>query len=580
MYWSDRADTTASSHKNDERLLHVVDLWCNFDRFSRSERRTVPLLPLAPPAMPDEAPSSWRARIAARYDVSAEVLVRHLLPGEADVPGMIRRVDHVVVPALEAALAEATATPACSFAGQRLAALTADQPAAWPRSNPAWCPVCAAHDVAARGEVYSRAMWGFGGLLLCPRHQCLLISACPRCFRWTGYHPMNGRLRIWCWACGSGADSALAPDRIPFWPYGTPQQNRRCVTVSFSSETRPLLLRVQTDLMAMLAGARPRGPWTRSLKWPVIFTVLRALTFVMLGPLWADAFRAAPVRATETGPWTLPADWSPGWLPPKIAAPALLAAVTFLAAESGTRLRGITWNPQLLLAGESESITAETLLWHLDAFDAGLIQDLFAVPLIRPFALLIAALRADRRGLGAAREAARRRQGVGGALRRARQHAQKRLRETTAAHAARAQRALANRPSERFAFSRVFDTDTTTTRVEPHSREQLEVAVAVYIVIGWREQDGDRLGNADWTPGLLQNRYIRLWLFRHRHLAAQTLITVLADAVAVAQAQDRGIVLPELPKPAADAPPVRLAVRTLPEQRSRSGRPRGGTLDG
>jgi hypothetical protein len=78
----------------------------------------VAFLPLAPPAMPDEAPSSWLARIAARYDVSAEGLVRHLLPNEPDAPGTIRRVDHVVVPALEAALGEATARPACSFAGQ------------------------------------------------------------------------------------------------------------------------------------------------------------------------------------------------------------------------------------------------------------------------------------------------------------------------------------------------------------------------------------------------------------------------------------------------------------------------------
>jgi hypothetical protein len=38
-----------------------------------------------------------------------------------------------------------------------------------------------------------------------------------------------------------------------------------------------LLLRVQTDLVAMLAGARPRGPWTRSLKWPVVFRVLCGL---------------------------------------------------------------------------------------------------------------------------------------------------------------------------------------------------------------------------------------------------------------------------------------------------------------
>lgn len=105
--------------------------------------------------------------------------------------------------------------------------------------------------------------------------------------------------------------------------------------------------------------------------------------------------------------------------------------------------------------GEASPISAETLLWHLGAFDAGLTQDLFAMPLIRPFTLLIAALRADRRGLGAAREAARRRQGVGGALRQARQDAQERSRETAPARAAREQRARANRPSDRFAFSRL-----------------------------------------------------------------------------------------------------------------------------
>ena len=95
-----------------------------------------------------------------------------------------------------------------------------------------------------------------------------------------------------------------------------------------------------------------------------------------------------------------------------------------------------------------------------------------------------------------------------------------------------------------------------TTRVEPYSRALLEVTVAVYTVIGWQERNGDPLGNAGWTTALLQHRSIRLWLFRHRHLAAQTLIAVLADAVAVAQAQDRGIVLPERPEPVADAPAV------------------------
>ena len=85
------------------------------------------------------------------------------------------------------------------------------------------------------------------------------------------------------------------------------------------------------------------------------------------------------------------------------------------------------------------------------------------------------------------------------------------------------------------------------------------MAVAVYTIIGWQERDADPLGNTDWTPELLQNQYLRLWLFWHRHLAAQTLIAVLVDAVATAQTHDCGIVLPE---PLADAPPVRTSGQT------------------
>ena len=94
--------------------------------------------------------------------------------------------------------------------------------------------------------------------------------------------------------------------------------------------------------------------------------------------------------------------------------------------------------------------------------------------------------------------------------------------------------------------------------------------MAVYTVIGWRERDGDPLGDTDWTATLLENRYIRLWLFQHRHLAAETLIAMLADAVAAAEAQDRGIVLPELPEPVADTPPLRRAAQTRPDRPSRS----------
>ena len=355
---------------------------------------------------------------------------------------------------------------------------------------------------------------------------------------------MNGRLRIWCRTCGSGADTALEPGRIPFWPYGTPQQCRSCVTVSLSSEARPLLLRVQTDLLAMLVGAGPRGPWARSLKWARVSEVLRRLMFVMLGPLWEDGQRAAPVRAADGKSWQLPGDWTPGSLSPEIAAPALLAAVTFLAAESGTRLQGITWNPELLIAGENDGITAETLLWHLGAFDARLVEDLFAAPLTRPLLMLLAALRTDRHGLGPAREMARRRQGVGGARRRARQMAQLRAHETTAARAAREQREVACRPSERFALSRLIDGDKAA-HAPPRPRDQWQEAVAVYTLIGWYPRDSDMFARTDWAPALLKNPYIRHWIVRHRHWAAADLIATLANAVDAADSENRGVVLPE-----------------------------------
>jgi hypothetical protein len=200
---------------------------------------------------------------------------------------------------------------------------------------------------------------------------------------------MNGRLRIWCWHCEAGADTALKRDQIPFWPYGTPQQRRSCVSVTLSSQARPLLLRAQTDILAILAGDRPRGPWSRSLPRARVIDVLCRLVFVMLGPLWEGTHQAAPAQIATDGRWLLSDTWTPGSLPPRVAAPALLAAITFLAAESGTRLAGITWNRQLLAFGEDDAITAETLLWHLDGFNAGLVQDLFKAPFMRPFAMLL-----------------------------------------------------------------------------------------------------------------------------------------------------------------------------------------------
>jgi hypothetical protein len=64
--------------------------------------------------------------------------------------------------------------------------------------------------------------------------------------------------------------------------------------------------------------------------------------------------------------------------------------------------------------------------------------------------------------------------------------------------------------------------------IEPRARWQ--EAVAVYVVIGWEPRNGDSLEpQGNWMPDLLRNRYIRLWIFRHRHLAAERLITTTGD---------------------------------------------------
>ena len=359
--------------------------------------------------------------------------------------------------------------------------------------------------------------------------------------------------------CGFGQKFYPANDRHP---------HRSCRTVSLSSAARPLLLRVQTDLLAMLAGARPRGPWTRSLRRTSVFDVLRRLTFVMLGPLWEGAHQALLTQSVNGGPGLLSETWTPGSLPPQIAAPALLAAVTFLAAESGTRLTGITWRRDLLIDGEDDAITAETLLWHLDRGNAQLVQDLFSAPLIRPFALLLAALRADRLGQGAAREATRRRAGLGAARRRARETLPRHPDET----------GQAGYRTGRFSISQLIEGVPPAPRSparSPQPRATWQEAVAVYIVLGWGPRSGDILAPAaDWMPELLHNRYVRLWIFRHRHLAPQQLISTLAAAIDAAHGQAHDIVLPELSaEPIASVAPVKLATRCrLPSPHHSRGR--------
>lgn len=512
-------------------------------------------LPVAPPPLPDEALSSWIARIAARYDLSADALVRHLLPNEPSSDGVVHAIDDKPFPQLEAALAEAAGQPGMDFAAHRFPGLAAHPEAAWSRGQPCWCPVCLFEDVAAHGEVHARQSWGIGGYLLCVIHGCLLVSECPRCFENISYGPVHGRLRLWCGRCGGVVDNTLEPGRVPLWPFGLPQQSRHCRSLSLSGEAGPLLRRVQGALLSTFTGKRVRTPWSRQLEAGEVTDTLRKLCFLMLGPLWEDAARPSDAWDTAAGGWTLPDAWTPGCLPPLVAAPALLAVVvTFLAGECGTRLTGVTWEPRTLLLGESARIDGETLPWHLAAGDTVLARGLFSAA-SEPFTLLLGALGGAGRSLAIQRETNRRRHGLGGKARRLR------LIERAGAYDARA--------VDRFAYRRLVPDALAPTRPQA-SRERALITALVFSAIGADPDDGGAVhpddGGAVHRFGLtgsrMESRYVRYWALRHADRGADHLAATLADALSLARKQKRGLVLPEWPPLCAPVMPPRRPART------------------
>ena len=458
---------------------------------------------------------------------------------------MYRLIDSRAAGPLESALAKVTGQSEVEFAVQRLAGMAADPRTAWPRRMSAWCPLCVAQDIVDFGEVHFRREWGFGGYLICPKHGCLLSTACPRCLQPAICRPVDGRLRLWCSRCTTCLDTMTELGAISLWPPRSPPSARRCRTISFSAEARPLLLRVQADLLALVAGTRPSGAWTRSLRRDRVLDIVRNFSFVLLGPLGEAQFRGAPGRNRKliAGP---PADdWHPGVLPPEIAAPAVLACVTFLAHESGAERRGVSWDRRTLSNGEGTRIDAETLLWHLAFHEGETLREMFAWPLVPPFSALLAALQADREGAAAAHEARRRRWKLRG------RGCSQKAGASTALPAAR--RSARFPPSPRYALSRFMV--VAPVRSEPRqSTARAEAAAAVYMADGADPAD-DVGGLARFEGTLFANRYIHYWLLRHRHLPPERLIDILASAMETARARDVGVVLPEVPPRDAVADP-------------------------
>lgn len=214
-------------------------------------------LPLAPRPFPGEAISSWAARIAGRYDLSATELVA-CLPGSCTGGGGhwgMRWLDYRADPGLEAALAAAA-----QVVPERLQALRIvpgdGSASCWHREGVAWCPACVQEDLARWGETYERAIWRLGCCVLCPDHGVLLKDQCRRCYRDSRAHfrHADGRMTLVCAQCARLPDPPKRED--------TDRDDSRFIAfdlVATPGLTR-IVLALQADLVAALAGVAPDRP--------------------------------------------------------------------------------------------------------------------------------------------------------------------------------------------------------------------------------------------------------------------------------------------------------------------------------
>ena len=212
-------------------------------------------LPLAPRPHADEALSSWVRRIAARYDLGPDNLVRHVLGRRSLALGRVERLDSRVDPELEGALVRAAGIDLARIQGLRI---VKDDGVAWcwHRVRPAWCPECIRDDLTHQGEVHERAIWRLGCCVLCPDHRIPLEDTCRRCmaearchFQWA-----DGLLRLACNACGRLVDPAAHRARASLDDEGA-------FGVRITPPLTQLVANFQSDVQGALAGSAPGGSW-------------------------------------------------------------------------------------------------------------------------------------------------------------------------------------------------------------------------------------------------------------------------------------------------------------------------------
>lgn len=216
-------------------------------------------LPLAPRPYPGEALSSWAGRVAARYDLTADKMVRCMADDRSLGHGHTRWLDYRADPGLEAFWAAVARI--CPAELRALRIVPGDgSTSCWHRTGSAWCPACIQEDLARRGEAYERASWRLGCSVICVRHGEPIRDLCRRCWPDTpgGFRHDEGRMRLLCRQCG----------KLPDPPEGEEPLEDRSHLGPFLTVTTPeltrLLAALQGDLTAALAGATTCRPWGRS----------------------------------------------------------------------------------------------------------------------------------------------------------------------------------------------------------------------------------------------------------------------------------------------------------------------------
>ncbi len=172
-------------------------------------------LPVAPQPYRDELLSSWMARVACRYGLTAEELAGHFAVDDNCLSSPLAIDDRA--PALDQTRVWALA---CGVDPERLQRLALSRryphrsrswyvsagpewaPSARPRSIPV-CVACFAADQAAGRDAYLRAGWMLGERCICPMHGRLLHDRCLSCHRRlsVAFHLHDGRARPVCSHC-------------------------------------------------------------------------------------------------------------------------------------------------------------------------------------------------------------------------------------------------------------------------------------------------------------------------------------------------------------------------------------------